>query len=172
MTISNFRGSRMVKTKNSLSYFWNIVKIPVFVLIAWSLIGLITQIVSFSTYMQIFGNPIVGWIVSITFFAFIGWSAVTDHKANPVQAGLAGLTGGVIVGFVAAVLSLIAMQIFPQLFDNAMKLAIAKGAPADSAKNIMMIGMYFALILAPIIQGAVGFVLSWLTGLITKSANK
>ncbi len=147
--------------------YWAIVKIPTFIIIGWYVVGLIFSAVAYQIYQSVF-QGIAGWLILVAYFGFIGWVSVKEHKLKPSQAGWAGAVGGIVIGFVGGIFSILTYFLLPSVIDQAVMQAVAKGAPEATVRSMMSITIYFGVIIAPVINGLVGWVLSAITGLVAK----
>jgi hypothetical protein len=127
--------------EKEFSDYWKIIKIPVFVLSAWYIAGLICAIISFSSYTSIFSGA-AGWSLMIIFFGFIGWTAVKDFKETIKSAAWAGALAGAIVGIVSGVVGVIMYYTVPSLMQYAINMAVQAGASALDVQKFMVIGVY------------------------------
>lgn len=147
--------------------YWKIIKLPTYVSVAWVLAGLITSKISFSIYQAIF-SPSANWALTIAVFAFIGWTAVKDHKETIKIAAWAGALSGAISGFIGAVTGLVMFYLVPDLLQYMLSSAAAQGIAVASVQQFMVIGMYIGLVTGPLISGVVGAILSAIAAWIAK----
>lgn len=147
--------------------YWKIIKLPTYVSVAWVLAGLITSKISFSIYQTVF-SPSANWALTIAVFAFIGWTAVKDHKETIKIAAWAGALSGAISGFIGAVTGLIMFYLVPDLLQYMLSSAAAQGIPVASVQQFMVIGMYIGLVTGPLISAIVGAILSAIAAWIAK----
>jgi len=146
------------------SDYWKIIKIPTYVLIAWSVLGLIIAFISFSLYITIF-STLASWLLTIIVFGFIGWTIIKDHKETIKIAAWSGALAGIISGFVGAVLGIIMFYIVPEVIQAAIAQA---GANAAAVENFIAIGVYIGLITGPLVSGIIGTIISAIAALIAK----
>ena len=144
--------------------YWNIIKIPTLVLIAWSVIGVIISALSLSLYFTIF-TPISSWIITIAAYAFIGWIAVKDHKEKISIAAISGAISGIIVGLLGAVVGIFVFYFMPGVIEATLQQA---GVAMEQVKDIMQIGVYIGLITGPLVSGILGTIFAAITGFIAK----
>ncbi len=144
--------------------YWKIIKIPTYVLIAWSLLGLLISIISFSLYTTIF-SPLASWLLTIIVFGFIGWVTIKEHKETIKIAAWSGALTGIISGFIGAIIGIIMFHMVPEVIQAAMAQA---GANAASVESFMAIGIYIGLITGPLISAIIGAIISAIAALIAK----
>ena len=144
--------------------YWKIIKIPTYVFIGWSILGLILAIISFDLYGTVF-NTASGLIFSIAVFGFVGWTAVKDHKQTIKISAWAGALTGVVSGFVGAIIGILMFYIVPDIIFAA---AAQAGADPSAIQGVMAIGIYIGLITGPLISGLIGALISSIGALIAK----
>jgi len=147
--------------------YWKIIKIPTYILIAWSALGLIVSIVSFSLFRSIF-TPLVGYVLTIAVFGFIGWHTIKDYNESIKIAAWAGALAGIITGFVGAIIGILMFNLVPDMVQLAIQQAVAQGAPAETVQSFMAIGIYIGLITGPLLSGIIGAIISSIAALIAK----
>lgn len=155
----------MVKeAKKNFDYIWDIIELPVFIIVAYSLLDLFLSV---GTYID---KLFPAWILStaITIFAFglIGYNAVKKEK-NPTP-GKYGAYAGLIVGFVSAILGIITFYYFPEKIAETLQKAAQSGADVSMAHSFMKIGIYISLVISPAINAGIGAFISWVSGLMFK----
>ncbi|MCP3682577.1 MAG: hypothetical protein GY861_07805 [bacterium] len=157
----------------SFSNYWKIIKIPTLILIAWSVLGFITALVSFSLYSSIF-NPIAGWILIFAVFGFIGWHTVKDHKGGVGTAALGGAITGVIAGLIGGIVAILMMYFVPAIIDvtvqQAMQQMQAQGQAAsrEQIEGWIKFGSYISIVIAPVINALLGAGIAAIGALIGK----
>ncbi len=159
----------MVKIKfanKEFKEYWNTIKMPAYVLIAWSILALIISMISFSIYVTIF-SPIASWLLTIVIFGFIGWTAVKDHNQSIKTAAWSGALTGIISGFVGAIIGILMFYLVPQVIQA----AIAQAGNSAAIEDFMKIGIYIGLITGPLFSGLIGAALSAISALIAKKTN-
>ncbi len=151
-------------------YYWKIIKIPLAILVGWSLLGLIIAIIDFNLYTTIFSN-ISGWIITIAIFGFIGYHTKKDFKGENKNAFWAGGLTGIIQGFIGAIIAIIMINLVPDFLAATLSQATASGG-ADPAiiEKAIKIGLYVGLRTGPLFSGIIGGFISWIGGLISKKA--
>jgi len=155
--------------EKEFSYYWKIIRIPLAILVAWSLIGLIIAIVNYTLYTQIFSN-ISGWIITIAVFGFIGYTTTKDHKGEKKHSFWAGGIAGAISGFITAIISIIRLYLVPEVSVEAIAIGTSRGIDAATMETSLVISTYAGLILIPLVSGLIGAIISWIGGLIGKKA--
>lgn len=150
--------------------YWKIIKIPTYILIAWSVLSFIIGIVSFSTYLTIF-SPVASWLLVIAVFAFIGWTVIKDHKLDVKMAAWSGALSGAISGIVGAVIGILMYYFVPDVIEAAIAQAAQVGMDAASMQGFMAIGVYIGLITGPLISGIVGAAIAVVVALIAKKVK-
>jgi len=151
--------------------YWPAIKVPFWILVAWAVAGLIIANISFSTYMSVFGQW-AALLLTVAVFAFLGYTAVKDHKLPKGDIFKAGALCGALSGLVGAVVGVIMINTVPQLTEYSVTMAVEKaGSAVDTAmvESWIKIGAYIQLIIGPVISAAIGGVISWITALIVKN---
>lgn len=146
------------------SDYWKIIKVPTYILIAWSILGFIISIISFSLYATIF-SPLASWLLTIAVFGFIGWTAIKDHKETTKIAVWSGALAGIISGFIGAILGILMFYLVPEIVQAAITQA---GANAAAVESFMAIGIYIGLITGPLFSAIIGAIISAISALIAK----
>jgi len=155
--------------EKEFKYYWKIIRIPLAILVAWSLIGLIIAVISYSLYSTIFSN-ISGWILTVAIFGFIGYHTTKDHAGEPKHGFWAGLITGIISGFIGAIIGIIMINLIPDFTSAALAQATTQGVDAATLEKFIRIGAYFGVITGPLFSGVIGAIISWIGGLIGKKA--
>lgn len=155
--------------EKDFSYYWKIIRIPLAILVGWSLLGLIIAIINYNLYTQIFSN-ISGWILTIAIFGFIGYSTTKDHKGENKHGFWAGGITGVIYGFIGAIIAIIMINLIPDISAAALARASTQGVDPATMEKFIKIGLYVGLITGPLFSGVIGAIISWIGGLIGKKA--
>ncbi len=150
--------------KKDFSEHWKIIKIPTLILIAWSVLGFLVSMFSFTLYTTIFSVS-ASWLLMIVMFAFIGWSAVKDHKGTVKTGAWAGALSGVISGFIGAIIGILMFYLVPDLVQFAISQA---GANAAAIESFLAIGVYIGLVTGPLFSGIIGAIISSIAALIAK----
>lgn len=138
--------------KKSFKELWDLVEMPVFVMIAWSLISLS---VSLDNYIGVIATGILGWIITVGVFMYIGYVAVQQKATIGFSAKL-GAIAGAIIGFVSALLSVIWFYVFPARFIGVISQMIASGVTEEMARTMLTIGLFVGLISGPLITAGIG----------------
>lgn len=150
--------------QKEFSEYWKIIKIPTYILIAWSILGLIISIISFSLYATIF-SPLASWLLTIIVFGFIGWTTIKDHKETTKIAAWSGALTGIISGFIGAIIGIIMFYLVPEVIQAAITQA---GANAAAVESFMALGVYIGLITGPLFAAIIGAIISSIAALIAK----
>jgi hypothetical protein len=150
--------------KKGFGRMWELAEIPAYIFIVWIVLsvlvagmGMVTSIIW----------SIIGYVVFIGVFGYIGYIV----KQSGETTGYAAKTGafiGVIGGLVAAVLAIISFYYFPAIFTETINKAVAQGAPADTIKTMVAIGVYAGIVIDPIIYALFGAALSAIGSLLVK----
>jgi len=151
----------------SVKDFWPVIRIPVFILIGWSLLGVIAAKVSMDIYLTVFGNS-VNLVVGILVYLFVGYNLVAEHEQETSASVKAGVWTGVFYGFGIAILGIVSVFFVPEIFTQAINTAVAAGASRESAMNLLRLGAYLSLLIQPIIGAISGAVFSGVAGWATK----
>lgn len=149
------------------SEYWKFIKVPTYVLIAWSVLGFITSIISFSLYATIFSS-LANWILTIAVFSFIGWTAIKDHQQTKKIAAWSGALAGIIAGFAGAIISILMFYLVPEVIQAALAQA---GANAAAVEGFLKIGIYIGLITGSLVSGIFGAIIAVIAALIAKKIN-
>jgi hypothetical protein len=140
---------------------WLHVEMPVYLLSLWSIAAILSL-----GYRLLPATAVsaLGWIAIIASF---GWIGFRTSMHGPKYAAKAGALAGLISGSVSAVMGILSFYVFPNIYEEQIRLALQAGAPADLIHNMMMIGVYMGLVTAPAISAGVGAVLSALVAWIS-----
>jgi len=152
---------------HDINYYWNIVRVPFFILIGWQVLGLIMSFVSVGLYISIFGS-ISGWILTVAVFGFIGYIAVKDHKGSYKEAMLAGLMTGAMAGLAGAIIGIIMVNVSAGYVEMLVGQMTAQGLSDEMARQYISMGSYIGILAGPVVNGIVGLVLALLGGLVGK----
>ncbi|MBU0979783.1 MAG: hypothetical protein KJ709_03180 [Nanoarchaeota archaeon] len=153
------------------SWYWKIIKIPVLLLVLWSVLAIIIAKISIYWFNSIFSTW-SGLFVQVVIFSLIGIFVIKDHKGSLGNAAWAGASAGVIAGFLGGILGIIMMFVVPEIFESAIQQAIAQGMSEDVMRQGVTIWTYAGVITGPIVTGIFGTIISTLAGLITKKTVK
>lgn len=146
------------------SDYWKIIKVPTYILIAWSILGFIISIISFSLYATIF-SPLAGIILIIAVFAFVGWTSVKDHKQGIKISAWAGALSGAIYAFIGGIVGILMIYFVPDvLFFQAAQ----AGVDVASIEGTVKIFSFVGLIINPLFFGLIGAGVSAIAALIAK----
>lgn len=144
--------------------YWKYIEIPVYVLVVWSIISILLQIYVPGSSS---GLAFIGPIVTIAVFSYVGFSVIKDGK----EIGLAvraGALGGAISGLVSALLGLIMFYAVPGMYAEAIRQAVEAGAPAETARSFIQIGVYIGLVISPAISALIGAGVSAISAWVVK----
>jgi hypothetical protein len=151
-------------SKKDFNYIWDIIEIPVIIIVLYSLIDL-----AFSTNL-IIDKLFPSWIfgTALTFFAFglIGYKTVMKEK-NPTP-GKYGAYAGLITGFITAIIGIITFYFFPERIAEALQQAAQSGADVSTVETFMKIGIYINLVLSPALSAGIGALIAFVSGMIFK----
>jgi membrane protease YdiL (CAAX protease family) len=153
--------------EKELSYYWKIIRIPLLILVVWSIASLVIAMVSYSMYKGIF-SAAAGLILSVCVFGFVGWTTVKDYKGTVKLGAWAGALTGILIGLIGGVIGILMVYLVPAVTSDAVRQATAAGTPSDTAKSMVIIGSYFGLIIGLIINGIIGAILAAIGALIAK----
>jgi len=151
----------------SVKDFWPVIRIPIFILVGWSLLSVIAAKISMDIYLTVFGSS-VNLVVGILVYLFVGYNLVAEHKQEPFASVKAGVWTGVFSGFGIAILGIVSVFFVPEIFTQAINTAVATGASKESVMNLLRLGAYLSLLIQPIIGAVSGAVFSGITGWATK----
>jgi len=147
--------------------YWEIIKIPTYILIAWGVLAFIISIISFSLYVTIF-SPLSSWLLTIIIFGFIGWTTIKDHKQTVRIAAWSGALAGIISGFIGAILGILMFYFVPQVIQAAIA---QSGANPELIQDFMKMGIYIGLVTGPLFSGLIGAAISAISALISKKVK-
>jgi hypothetical protein len=151
--------------KKDFNYIWDIIEVPVFIIVIYSLLDLVFSI---STYInKIFPSSILSALITIFAFGLIGYNAA-KQKSEPNESARYGAYAGLITGFVSAIIGIITFYFYPEKIADALAKAAQAGADMSMVKTFMKIGIYASLVLSPIINAAIGAFIAWISGMIFK----
>ena len=119
--------------KKGFHFYWEKIEIPVYVLIAWSVVALLLQMYGGEAAAKVL--QYTGWIVYLAIFMYIGYDIKKNHKDT--SAPKAGALTGAISGLVGAVLGILIYYIAPGFYEA--QVAAAAGTPGVSADMIQKI---------------------------------
>ena len=153
--------------KKDFSYYWNCIKFPVFILLAWYIAAMIFAMISLDLYMSIFSGW-AGTILLLLLYAFSGYMIVADHKGSVKNAAWAGALVGMIGGLAGALLGIIMLYLAPHIIDVAIRQAVTQGAPEDLTRTMISIMSFVQIVISPAINGLIGALFGWIGGLIGK----
>ncbi|MBW2990064.1 hypothetical protein KY358_07155 [Candidatus Woesearchaeota archaeon] len=154
----------MIFAQKEFSYYWKIIRVPLFILVAWSILGLIISLFSFSLYSSIF-SPLAGWLLILSIFGFIGWTTIKDYGQKAKVAAWAGALAGAIFGFIGSLVSILMFHLVPEVVQSAIAQA---GENAAAVEGFIAIGIYLSAITVPVIYAIVGAMISAMAALIAK----
>ncbi len=157
--------------EKDFSYYWKAIKIPLLVLVAWSIIAIVVAKLSLQWYQSIFSG-IGGFIVQIAVFGYIGFVVVADHQGTPKHSAWAGAITGVIAGFIGGLIGILSIFFVPEIFEMAIQQAVAQGAPEAMVRQMTNIMTYLGVVTGPIFAGIIGAILSVIAGAVTKKTKK
>lgn len=146
--------------------YWKIIKVPTYVLIAWSVLGFIISIISFSLYTTIF-SPLASWFLMLAVFGFLGWTTIKDHKETTKIAAWSGALAGIISGFVGAILSIVMINFVPAALQLALA-QVSQGGATQISEGFIKIATYFSLITGPLFSAIIGAIIAVIAALIAK----
>jgi len=143
---------------------WQVAEIPVYVMVVTSIVLL--PLVAYGIINSLI-QGIVGWAVTIGAFAYIGY-LVKKNGGTTGEAAKYGAFAGVVVGFIGAIINIVSMYIFPQIFAKALEAAASTGAPMETMETVMKISIYFGLVFGPLVSALIGAAISAISGAVTK----
>jgi len=121
--------------------YYEAVKLPLAVLIAWSVIGFLAMLVS--PWLGLITGPI-GLLLGIVAPLYVGWTMVKRHAGDLLQALVAGVILGAITSAVNGALQVILVLISPTAFGA----VVGAGVVAIGAVVGIIIGGIIAAILS------------------------
>jgi hypothetical protein len=157
--------------KKEFSYYWKIIMFPLFLLIGWSILGIIIASFSVEWYFSIFGQW-QGLVIQVMAFGFIGYCIVAEHKGEVRHSAWGGAITGALLGLVGAILSLIAYYFIPQIIQASLSQAAQQGISMDQLMEFAKIGLYAGFITGPLFGGLIGAGISAIAGAIANRRTK
>jgi MFS family permease len=152
-------------------YYWDIIKIPLALLIGWSIVGIVIAKISIYLFNSIFSG-IAGLIVQLAILGFVGYYTIAEKQGQPINSVWSGVLIGVLAGIAGAILNIIAIYLVPEIIDQAVAQAVARGAPEADVRQMINITQYISFITGPLFGGILGAIISGISGLITKKVIK
>lgn len=139
--------------------YWDIIEMPTYAIVI-SVI-LVQAYAGISTVgLTIAG--IINWVVIIGAFSYIGFKAL--HGAETVgYAAKAGALCGAIAGIFAAIAGIASFYLFPQLFSETISTMTTQGLTMEQAQTFVQIGIYFSLVIVPIMYAGIGALMATLS---------
>lgn len=157
--------------EKDFSYYWKVIKVPVIVLISWSIVAIVVAKLSMYWYQSIFSGW-AGFIFQIAIFSFVGYAMVAENKGQIKNSAWAGALTGILAGSAGAILSIITINYVPELIEQSVRQAVAQGVPEATVRQMIKVGMYIGLVTGPLITGLLGALISGISGLVTKKTIK
>jgi len=152
--------------EKNFKFYWDCVEVPVYVLIAWGIIGVLIQAYS-SINMQYVGY--FGWLVMFAVFSYIAYEMIKKKNEEVGIAAKAGAIAGAIAGFAGGIISLISYYTFPGIYSEAIQQAVSQGAPQEMVEIGIKISVYGGIVLGPIFNAIIGVIITALAAwIITK----
>lgn len=151
--------------KKDFSYVWDIIDVPVFIVVIYSLLELIFSISSHIN--KLFPSWILSYALIIFAFGIIGYRTI-NLKEKPNRAARYGAYAGLITGFIGAIIGIITFYVFPERFIQTIQQAVQAGADAATVQTFMKIGLFAGLVISPAINAGIGALISWISALIFK----
>ncbi len=156
------------KKKRDFDDIWDLIEIPVYILVGYSLLDLILSVNSYID--KLFPSWIFSTALTIFAFGLIGYKAIKQKipsKTNDIAKY--GAYAGLITGFVSAIIGLITFYFFPEKIAEALQKAAEAGADVAMAQTFMKIGLYINLVLSPAINAGIGALIAWISGMVFNS---
>lgn len=151
--------------KKTFSEIWDIIDVPVFIIIIYSLLELIFSI---STYIsKLFPPIILSYVITIFAFGLIGYKSVRQGD-KPKETAKFGAYAGLITGFIGAIIAIITFYVFPERFIAQIQQAVQAGADPQMVQTIMKVSLFAGLVISPAINAGIGALISWISGLVFK----
>ncbi|MEM0475877.1 MAG: hypothetical protein QW343_03730 [Candidatus Norongarragalinales archaeon] len=154
-------GLGTVVAGKTLGEYWSVVKLPVLVVVAWSIIQMLAAFISpglYAGYGFMAGGMLglLGSLIGLVAFLYIGWSAIKTHGYELMHAAVAGGVAGVITGIVAFILSIVT---FFGVGSAVVAAAAAAGMGYGAAAGMFTVG-------AIVIGGITGLIVGAIVGAI------
>ncbi len=148
-----------------VKWFWRIIKIPTYILIAWVVLGFIVANFSFTTYTAIFGG-FSSLMLQLGVFGFIGWLTVKDFHGTIKQGAISGALAGVITGFIGGIFIVLMVMSVPDIIEGAVQQAAAAGAPEEAVRQFVVLGSYLSVVTGPLFGALSGALIAAITAFI------
>jgi hypothetical protein len=136
--------------------YWTVVKLPVIVLIVWSIIQSAAMI----------GAPLMGWalgtiglLITLVAFLYIGWTGIKTYKLDLAQSAVAGAIAAVISGIVSLIITIIVAATVGGAALGAASM-MGFGAPAAAVGGFVMSALIIAGIIGLIVGAIIGAILA------------
>lgn len=143
-----------------MSKLWNLIELPVYGIIIWSVLSIL---------LQAYGDVPL-WLISAIGFGVVivafGWIGRNMQGKGFLKAAKPGAIAGAIVGLVGAILGILSFYFFPQVYAASIEQISSKGVPADAIHTYMLIGVYFGLLTGPVLNAGVGAIISGLSSMV------
>lgn len=159
------------KEKKGLGFYFEIIKIPLIVMIVWSLAVLIASL-NLPQQLTIIVS-LVSWLVIILIYGWTGF--MTTRKVTDGEGGFGARAGamlGVVSGFILALVSIVIFFGFPAVFNPLIErtMKTVEEAGQTISKEMLVTGMQIStaagIIVNPLLYGLVGALFSGVAALI------
>jgi hypothetical protein len=151
--------------EKKFSYYWDIVKVPIIILVLWSFAGLVMALFYYDEYRSTFSTA-AGLIISLLCYSFVGYLCSKDCKGKVKHAAWSGAITGSVSGFIGAFVGLLSVSFVPRIIDDAVLIAVQNGAPAATARSMIEISTYLGFVTGPLFGGLIGAGVAAIAGLI------
>jgi cellobiose-specific phosphotransferase system component IIC len=144
--------------QDSFRYYWDVVEIPVYILIVISLVVILIQayeLDGITKYLKW-----VSWIGTVAVFSYIGYVVAEKRKETVRVAAKAGAYAGAISGFVTAIIGILSYYMYPNIYAKSVELAVQQGANPEMIRSFTQIALYAMLVISPLISAFIGMVLA------------
>ena len=156
-----------MKKKEGFKEIWEKIESFAIILIIWTLLATILPLQDWIGKSFV---SILTWVIQLGAFILLGYQITSkDKELLPTKYG-AYL--GAILGLAYAVIGIASFYLFPQNYQEAINQAVQAGADVKTVMLFVKIGIYFNLLLMPVLTGAIGAFVTWLSSLITKESKK
>lgn len=160
---------KQANTKKDFGYIWDIIDMPVLILVLYSLLELSFSITKYVS--KVIPPTFFGFLLSIFAFGLIGYRTI-KKKENSTKAAKYGAYAGLIIGFISAIIGIITYYFFPEKIAESIQTAVQAGADASTVNQFIRIGLFANFILSPALNAGIGALIAWVSGAVFNSNKK
>lgn len=137
---------------------WKIIEMPVYAMVAWAAF---TLFIPLENYVGQTVFSIVGWLVNLGVFGWVGYNAMHENKKLGF-ASKCGAFSGAVGGFLGALVGIVAYNVVPERFVSTVQqiMAASPQMTEEAAIQALSIGMYVGVLTGPIVSALIGAVIA------------